>query len=64
MLNTCVVAWSPDDCTININGTRYIYRGSRDGKYLADKFREISKHSEGKALAWIKENAILVGKYS
>ena len=58
-----VVAYSNSDCTVAINNTRYVYRRSMAGYMLKAKVEEIAKHSPGKAIQWIKENAEVIDKY-
>lgn len=58
-----VVAYSNSDCTVNIDGTRYVYRGSMSGIKLKETFESIAKYSQGKAVNWIKENATVIDKY-
>ncbi len=63
-IDAFVVAWSDYDCTICINGTRYVYQSySYSGYVLKSKFEGMAKHSPGRAIQWIKENARVTAKY-
>ena len=58
-----VVAYSNSDCTVAINNTRYVYRSSIPGYKIKEKVEGILKHSPGKAIQWLKENAEVIDKY-
>ena len=58
-----VVAYSNSDCTVAINNKRYVYRSSIPGYKIKETVEGISKHSPGKAIQWLKENAELIDKY-
>ena len=58
-----VVAYSNSDCTVAINNKRYVYRSSMPGYKIKETVEGISKHSPGKAIQWLKENAEVIDKY-
>ena len=58
-----VVAYSNSDCTVAINSKRYVYRSSMPGYKIKETVEGISKHSAGKAIQWLKENAEVIDKY-
>ena len=63
-LFVAVVGYNSNDCTVSINDTRYIYRINRmSGFRVAQTVEGIAKHSPGKAIKWLKENAEVIGKY-
>ena len=58
-----VVAYSNSGCTVAINNKRYVYRSSIPGYKIKETVEGISKHSPGKAIQWLKENAEVIDKY-
>ena len=58
-----VVAYSNSDCTVAINNKRYVYRSSIPGYKIKETVEGISRHSPGKAIQWLKENAEVIDKY-
>ena len=58
-----VVSYSSSDCVVAINNRRYVYRSSIPGYKIKEKVEGISKHSPGKAIQWLKENAEVIDKY-
>ena len=58
-----VVAYSNSDCTVAINNKRCVYRSSIPGYKIKETVEGISKHSPGKAIQWLKENAEVIDKY-
>lgn len=63
-LKAFTVSVDADTCTVAINGTRYVYQSyDYSGYKLKGKFDEIAKHSQGKAVQWIKSVAKVVDKY-
>lgn len=47
------------DVIFNINGTKYLYKLSKD---ILEKVSKIAHYSTGKALAWVKANSKVAGK--
>lgn len=47
------------DVIFNINGTKYLYKLSKD---TLEKVSKIAHYSTGKALAWVKANSKVAGK--
>ena len=58
-----VVSYSNSDCVVAINNRRYVYRSSIPGYKIKEKVEGILKHSSGKAIQWLKENAEVIDKY-
>ena len=58
-----VVAYSISQCVVAINNKRYVYRSSIPGYKIKEKVEGILKHSPGKAIQWLQENAEVIDKY-
>ena len=58
-----VVAYSSSDCVVAIDNKRYVYRSTIPGYKMKEKVEGILKHSPGKAIQWLKENAEVIDKY-
>ena len=58
-----VVAYSSTDCVVAIDNKRYVYRSTIPGYKIKEKVEGILKHSPGKAIQWLKENAEVIDKY-
>lgn len=52
----------PSAMGVEINGKRYVYKpkGSINLLTLKDTFNKMRKYSDGKALAWLKKNAVTI----
>lgn len=58
-----VVSYSSSDCVVAIDNKRYVYRSTIPGYKIKEKVEGILKHSPGKAIQWLKENAEVIDKY-
>lgn len=58
-----VVSYSSIDCVVAIDNKRYVYRSTIPGYKIKEKVEGILKHSPGKAIQWLKENAEVIDKY-